>query len=330
MKNQLSDNILQEYINGVRKFPKDVGFLDIKSQKTDSKLSYYNWELSFKHDIEAQKKGNECEDEVQIIFNLNQKIKWIVGSDPIKDDLYQIVTMDKGEVCIYRNNNMVTSMSYKGDTEFRFKSLQMPTHRFDEVLERYFKGDKLTETKEMIYGSVNKTVITADMYKTLSEIDSADRYKEYKGIFLEGKMIELMAMVLYGIVYNQEEKKYNISVIDAQDVKKIEALREKIQLKPADHYNSEVIAGELSMSVSKLNRLFRSIYGTSLHAYIQDIRIEYAANLLLKEGCNVTEAAVRAGYNNMSYFSRVFSEKYGTTPKRFSKIEVNGIMSEKC
>ena len=42
-------------------------------------------------------------------------------------------------------------------------------------------------------------------------------------------------------------------------------------------YDAPTVAQELGMSVSKLNRVFRAMYATSLHSYVQDKRLECAA-----------------------------------------------------
>ncbi len=77
------------------------------------------------------------------------------------------------------------------------------------------------------------------------------------------------------------------------------------------------------MSVSKLNRIFRELYATSLHAYVQEMRLEHAAELLLKENVSVTEAALNSGYNNMSYFFKGFQRKIWSNTKKV-------FLSEKC
>ncbi|MCR5213279.1 MAG: AraC family transcriptional regulator [Eubacterium sp.] len=311
---KLQHEIVTEYMKRLKEIAKNKTDFNIVSQHTDSEISYYNWDLSFKEDINAVKEDNLGNDEVQIIFNLNQDIEWSVYFNSTNNK--QIVSMNKGEVCIYRNDNNATSMQYKGGINFKFKSLQMPTQRFKDLIDRYFSPEDANKIGDMLSKSVRKTIISPEMLKILQEIDSADRYKEFKGVFLEGKMIELTALVLYGVIYENEAGQKRICS-DNEDFEKIENLRERIQLSPGDTYNSEELAIELSMSVSKLNRLFRNMYGTSIHAYIQEQRLEYAALLMSEEGCTVTDAAMKAGYNNLSYFTRSFVKRYGVTPKKW-------------
>ena len=103
------------------------------------------------------------------------------------------------------------------------------------------------------------------------------------------------------------------------DLAQLEALRRRIQFNPADQYKIPELAKNLSMSESKLTRLFRSAYGTSIHRYIQDQRLEKAAALIAGKSMNVSEAALHCGYSNMSWFSKAFKEKFGVSPKKFSQ-----------
>jgi YesN/AraC family two-component response regulator len=65
------------------------------------------------------------------------------------------------------------------------------------------------------------------------------------------------------------------------------------------------------MSVGHLCRLFRRSTGRTFVDYVNRMRVEKAAALLSLEGCNVTEAAMSVGFDDVGYFSRVF-KKYMT------------------
>ena len=71
------------------------------------------------------------------------------------------------------------------------------------------------------------------------------------------------------------------------------------------------------MSISKLNRVFRTMYATSLHSYVQDKRLEYAARLLQENDVQISQAAQLSGYTNMSHFSKSFVKKFGVLPKDY-------------
>ena len=300
-----------EFFDGSAYIPREIGNLKLLRKECRNQIVYYDWNLSFKDKTFASRPDNFGKDEIQIIFNINQKIDWQV------DSAHETVNMLPGEVCVFRNNNYATAMTYEASANFVFKNLQMPTPYFQELLSKYFTDENITKLKEHFLTHVTKTTITPEMYRVLSEIDTADRFKEYEGVYTEGKMIELTALVLYGIVYHKTDEIKRLPQPNKKDVERVESLREKIQRNPALEYDAQSIADELGMSISKLNRVFRAMYATSLHSYVQDKRLEYAAHLLQENDIQISEAAQLSGYTNMSHFSKSFVKKYGVLPKDY-------------
>ena len=59
------------------------------------------------------------------------------------------------------------------------------------------------------------------------------------------------------------------------------------------------------------------MFGTSVHAYIIDQRLEKAASLLLESNLNVSQVAALVGYSKPSNFAAAFKKKYGVIPKNY-------------
>ena len=79
----------------------------------------------------------------------------------------------------------------------------------------------------------------------------------------------------------------------------------------------EELAKKVNISVSKLTKGFNSLFGTSVHAYIIDQRLEKAAGLLLESDLNVSQIATLVGYSKPSNFAAAFKKKYGVIPKNY-------------
>ena len=126
-----------EFFDGSAYLPKEIGDLKLLRKECRNQIGYYNWNLSFKDKTFASRPDNFGKDEIQIIFNINQKIVWQV------DSANESVNKLPGEVCVFRNKNYATSMNYEGDKNFQFKSLQMTTEFFEKLLSRYFDSDKI-------------------------------------------------------------------------------------------------------------------------------------------------------------------------------------------
>ena len=300
-------------LDGSGSLSNSFGKLNLEKLKIRENIIYHSWNVTVAETTFAEEKDNCGHDEIQIMFNLSQDISWTYSFNTGSE----AVEMVKGEVCVFRNNNYSTAMTYKAGTNFVFKNLQMPTTYFQELLSKYFTDENITKLKDHFLTHVTKTTITPEMYRVLSEIDTADRFKEYEGVYTEGKMIELTALVLFGIAYHKTDEIKRLPQPNKSDVDRIENLREKIQRNPALEYDAQTVANELGMSISKLNRVFRTMYATSLHSYVQDKRLEYAAHLLQENDLPISEAAQLSGYTNMSHFSKSFVKKFGVLPKNY-------------
>ena len=78
-------------------------------------------------------------------------------------------------------------------------------------------------------------------------------------------------------------------------------------------------AKELGMSQAQLYRKMISAAGVSPNDFVRHYRLKRAAELLEQKTGNVSEVAFQVGFNSLSYFSKCFRDKFGTTPLDFQK-----------
>lgn len=78
----------------------------------------------------------------------------------------------------------------------------------------------------------------------------------------------------------------------------------------------------IGISRAQLYRKFKALNGRTLHDYIRFYRLTRARELLLSTRLNVSEVAYKTGFTNVSHFSRIFAEEFGTQP-RDSRKKVN-------
>ncbi len=64
-------------------------------------------------------------------------------------------------------------------------------------------------------------------------------------------------------------------------------------------------------------RMARKHLGVSPSAYVNRIRMEYAALMLAGSDLTINDIAGECGIENLSYFYRVFQRQYGTTPRQY-------------
>ena len=91
-----------------------------------------------------------------------------------------------------------------------------------------------------------------------------------------------------------------------------------------EHYTEKIDLNDLS-AVCGLNKKylchsFKEITGTTPINYINKIRIENACRELRSTHKTMTEIAVEIGFNDPSYFARIFKKEKGISPKFYLKI----------
>ena len=74
---------------------------------------------------------------------------------------------------------------------------------------------------------------------------------------------------------------------------------------------------ELKMSNMQMYRKLKSLTNLSGNEFIRDIRLKKAVQLLESENYNVSEIAYKVGFNDPSYFSRLFKKQYGKAPSEY-------------
>lgn len=94
---------------------------------------------------------------------------------------------------------------------------------------------------------------------------------------------------------------------------------EQVRIYCACNYSRKITLEEMSRHVG-MNKsafcTFMSRYaGTTLSEYVNDVRLEMAVEKLLNTDCNVGEIAADCGFQNVTYFNRLFKSRYKLSPR---------------
>lgn len=72
-------------------------------------------------------------------------------------------------------------------------------------------------------------------------------------------------------------------------------------------------------SLTHLARIFREHLDRTPSDWILELRLVRASRLMQSTGFSVTEVALESGFENLSYFHRCFSHRFGQSPLQFRK-----------
>lgn len=84
-------------------------------------------------------------------------------------------------------------------------------------------------------------------------------------------------------------------------------------------FNVEQFALTMNVTPVVLRRKIKALTNQTVTEYVRNYRLQRAADLLRKHSGTVTEIAFQVGFENVSYFGKVFQDVYGKSPSEFSK-----------
>lgn len=114
----------------------------------------------------------------------------------------------------------------------------------------------------------------------------------------------------------QDDVSKNAGTSGAEIVEKVKAY---IQTHLEEDISVELLASHANISVSQLFRIFKSEEKTTPVDYITRLRLFYASQMLKESDLPVSRIATSVGYNNYSYFTKIFKNKYGMTPSQYQR-----------
>ncbi|PIB28621.1 helix-turn-helix transcriptional regulator [Maribacter sp. 4G9] len=149
----------------------------------------------------------------------------------------------------------------------------------------------------------------------LSQIINYNLHPTIKGLYLKGKIYELIA--LYFNKNTDADVEQCPFLVDEDNVKRIRRAKEIIISNMAEPPTLTELSKEIGLSLKRLKEGFKQIYGDSVYSFLFDYKMEHARKLLESGQYNVNEIGLKIGYSTSSHFIAAFKKKYGTTPKKY-------------
>lgn len=295
--------------------PENLGEGYIRGVSFDSGMGYVTYYCKFYEDVE-------------IHFSLNtvHPLKFIFCSEGSVGHCFQ-KTEKINKIDTYQNI-VVSSNGYDGhilyfkkDVSTHVSSLEIIrsvfAHRsnydfkdLDPTLKELFKD---AVSKKQFFYQGNYSIKAADLMEDVNT-------KEYTGflrnLFLEGRTFEMLVIQI--AQYEDDANGDNLpQILRKSDIEKVNYVAKRIQGDLSTNLTVEALAKEAGTNVNKLQEGFKYVYNLTVNKYMQHVKLEAAKEMLKLSEKNISEIVTAIGLNNRSYFSKIFKEKYGVSPKYF-------------
>lgn len=100
---------------------------------------------------------------------------------------------------------------------------------------------------------------------------------------------------------------------------RIRALVDYLTLHPEKNLSREEMCQIAGVSESSLRRLFHQQTGKTIHEFELDNKIIYASHRLVTTNDSISEIGYALGFESPSYFTKIFRQKVGISPKAYRK-----------
>jgi signal transduction histidine kinase/DNA-binding response OmpR family regulator/ligand-binding sensor domain-containing protein len=194
-----------------------------------------------------------------------------------------------------------------------------------DVMMPKMNGYKLTETlkKDERTSHIPIIILTA---KSQSN-DRIDGLKSGADAFLSKPFIKEELIVRLEKLIELRKKlhlryKSGVPSADLSNLSMEDVFMLKLRQTVTDHiedadFDSDQLARLMGMSASQLYRKTKALIDQTPNHLMKMIRLEKAMVYIMHSDLNISEIAYQVGFADPSYFSRVFSQEYGRSPKSF-------------
>lgn|GEM_PF-1160497 len=232
-------------------------------------------------------------------------------------------------VHVLQNQNMIVAGGSKSSAQIIFPAniklkiaviivdtKLLESQKIRNAQRMYFKLQKLLDkkSKERPFRHLGK--IDGETEKYASIVCENNQVDLIAGLLTEGAVLNMLASQLKS--YSEDRHKITPpSQLSKSELSKITTLGPYI----IDHLDTKFTIQELSrifrLSPKKLQAGVKYLYGDTVGHYILRLRMGHAKHLLTTTELNVSEVCDQIGIFSKSYFSKVFKNRYGLSPKSF-------------
>lgn len=169
----------------------------------------------------------------------------------------------------------------------------------------------------LVGGANERLSLTPELFRAAQWIQ-ASRYSvlaSVRAAYLEALAMEMVCQTVTELSAEEAGQQHCGRAISARDRRRIHEARDYL----SQHYASPPTIPQLARLVginqTKLKSAFKQLLSVTIHEYVQQRRMEAAAEMLVEAELSVAEIAYRVGYEYPANFSCAFKRYYGRLPR---------------
>lgn len=224
----------------------------------------------------------------------------VIDGNGILHYLNKDIKLNKGS-CVFIDCN---KPYFHTSSNWTIKWVHFNGFNVKDIYNKYLKRNGLNVFNSKQINIYEKLI---DDIKLIS--DSSDFMKDMN---IYEKLTSLLSLLLSETIYEKDDNKKHI-----YDVTTIKDYIDNNYLK---NISLDDLSNKYYINKFYLTRLFKNTYGTTINNYILEKRITKAKELLRFSNLNIEDISKECGINDNNYFSRLFKQIEGISPKEYKKM----------
>lgn len=196
----------------------------------------------------------------------------------------------------YENILFQTSLLYSADTDLRTQEYFRPYFSLEYDL------PWLIDSSYSYHHELSSCIETID--------GLCSRHPKYYELSVKGELFNFFYILFSGqdapVIFHR-----------SKSLDKVKQIISYIEQHYAEPITVESAAGYMGFSESHFMKFFKQHMHTTFTNYLNSYRLTIAGRLLLAEDDSILSISERTGFNNLSYFNRLFKKEYQMSPREY-------------
>jgi len=242
----------------------------------------------------------------RLSFCLGDSIEWsFTGLDVV-------FRLEKNESCLMTNVSGECISKFDKGKHYYGVGISFDPAMLLEVA-HFLNLDSIGNEFESLQAGLKRKVITPRISGILSQLIDSHICQGLKNIYMEAKILELLAVYLNEIIEDNGKTSVVIS-LSREDIEALNYAREILDKTFVEPMTLFQLSRKVYLNEYKLKTGFKQYFGQTIYSYILNKRMEMAKVLIEQKRFKVKDIAGLVGYSNTSHFIAAFRRKYGATP----------------
>ena len=203
------------------------------------------------------------------------------------------------------------------------------THSFFFMVEVNMKwmednlSDFISQDKafyKMIFGHdkiMHFEPLTNRFLRLFSDVFKSEFDQKLNHLIVKDKGYEAVVLFFDHFYKKFFKENINYSKYSIDDQKRLYSLVDYVKDNLSNQLTLDQLARKAGFSKSKLQAMFHHFFHQSIYAFIKNLRMEQAVELLKGTNDDIRMIAHQLGYNSSTHFINIFKKHYGLSPKKF-------------